>query len=317
MIMKISQSLLTVAACLLMPCAARANMSDATILAVNAALDAYESSPILVMASADAPSSSTTAAAENTAPAAAPVALEAATPAPAEEGTKTILGELFKEYNINPSGSVTLDYYNRYVWRGQYLDRDGVFQPGISLTAQNFTVGYWSNWDMRNTDALHSNESDYFVSYAYPMDNVTLTGGYTWYSFPGSGTSSKEYFISAGISTALSPVFTFAHDYEDGKDLGQGDGNYYSLGLSHSIDIEKQYGISLTLGTTLGYIDHQWINGRGWHFTPTAALNIPVTKSMTIAPTIGYNVPGGDLKDPNIGNQEKHVFGGVHTVINF
>jgi len=237
--------------------------------------------------------------------------------APAPEETGTLFGDLLKKYDIVPSGSVTLDYYSRYVWRGQYLDRDGVFQPGITLSAKGFSVGYWSNWDMVNDDPLNSDESDYFVSYAYTWDPVTITGGHTWYSFPGTSTSSKEFFVSLGVATWLSPVFTFYHDYEDGKDIGMGHGNYYSLALSHTLPIYKPYGISLTLGTTIGYIDHQWLNGKGFHFTPTAAINFPITKSLTISPTIGYNVTQGDLHDENIGNQENRVFGGVHSVVAF
>lgn len=246
-----------------------------------------------------------------------PAAVEAVAPA-AEEDPGTLFGDLLKKYEINPTGSVTLDYYNRYAWRGQYLDRDGVFQPGISMSASGFTVGYWSSWDMEGQDPLASNESDYYASYSYTYGPVTLTGGHTWYQFPGTSTSSKEYFVSAGLpGVLLSPVFTFYHDYEDGKDIGQGRGNYYSLALSHTLDIYKRYGISLTLGTTVGYIDHQWLNGRGYHITPTAALNIPVNKNFIVSPTIGYNITGADLKDTAIGNQESHSFGGVHSVITF
>ncbi len=232
-----------------------------------------------------------------------------------EEEPGTLFGDLLKKYDLAPSGSITLDYYDRYVWRGQYLDRDDVLQPGISMTAKGLTVGYWSSWDMANDDALMSDESDYFVSYAYSLGPVTLSAGHTWYSFPAGSTSSRDFFVSAAVSTILSPVFTFIHDYEDGN--AYGNGNYYSLGLSHTLDVYKPYGISLTLGTTVGYNDHQWLNGKGFHFTPTAALNVPVTKNMTISPNVGYNITQGDLKDPAIGNQERHIFGGVRSVVTF
>ncbi len=249
-------------------------------------------------------------------------AIPAPTPVQAageSEEPKTLLGDLFKEYDIAPSGSVTLDYYSRYVWRGQYLDRDSVLEPGISISAKGFTFGYWSNFDMENNDSLPSDESDFYASYSYTFDEkYTITGGHTWYDFPEYKTSSKEFFVSIAMAEFLSPTLSFYHDYEDGKDLNtDGSGNYYSLGLSHTFTLDKQYNIALALGATLGYVDGQWLSGTGWHFTPTAGLVIPLTKSFTITPNIGYNVPMGDLKDPAIGNQEKKVFGGVRSTVTF
>ena len=313
--MKISKLLLITAATLFIPCLAYANIPDDNQDEITKTLDMFDKSkPPVQLASASSDETSTV----ETSPIAVTPSSNAITPpATTEAETNTLFGNLLKKYDITPSGSVTLDYYSRYVWRGEYLDKDGVFEPGITLSAKGFSVGYWSNWDMVGSDPLNSNESDYFVSYAYTEGPLTITGGHTWYSFPGTSTSSKEYFVSAGLSTFLSPVFTFYHDYEDGKDLGKGHGNYYSLALSNTMDIYKPYGISLTLGTTIGYIDHQWINGRGFHFTPTMAINIPMTKSLTISPTIGYNITQGDLKDPAIGNQTDSAFGGVHSVVTF
>ncbi len=240
----------------------------------------------------------------------------ATTEIPAEETPKSIFGDELKSLGI--TGSVTMDYYNRYVWRGQYLDRDEVLQPGVSLSAKGFTVGYWGNWDLENSDALMSDESDYYVSYAYTFDKLTLTGGHTWYGFRETHTSSKEFFVSLGVAVPLSPVFSFYRDYEDGKDLNtDGSGNYYSLSLSQSIMIEKKYGISLELGSTFGYIDGQWLSGTGEHITPTAGIKIPLTSNVAIIPNVGYNVTFGDLKDPNIGNQEKKFFYGVKSSFTF
>ncbi len=304
---------------------ALAAVTGQTLLAANEALDAYESEAIEVT-----PVSASVAQEASPAAVAAPSATAAvAVEAPAEEETPTLLGGLLKEYNIEPTGSATMDYYTRYAWRGQYLDRDAVLQPGVSLSANGFTVGYWSSFDMENTfderygDFLSSDESDYYVSYAYTYDIYTLTVGHTWYDFPEYNTSSKEFFASIGMAGFLSPVFSVFHDYEDGKDYrlnsfdDAGKGNYYSLSLAHSIPLEKMYGMSVDLGTTFGYVDSQWINGKGWHFTPTASLGIPITKSFKVSPTIGYNIPMGDLKDPNDGNQERHVFGGVKSIATF
>jgi hypothetical protein len=242
----------------------------------------------------------------------------AVTPAAAPStDTPTLFGDLLKKYNVNPTGSVTLDAFSRYVWRGQYLDRRAVFEPGVSITANGLTVGYWSNWGVTSNDPINSGESDYYLSYAYTIGNLTLSAGHTWYGYPGTGTSSKEFYFSASYNCFLTPTIAVYHDYEDGRKFGKGDSDYFDLTLSQTWDLYKPYGITYTVGTTLGFIDHQWVNGTGWHFTPTLAVNVPITKSMTISPTVGYNFTGGALHDKNIGNYGDDVFGGVHTVVNF
>lgn len=237
----------------------------------------------------------------------------------ADEGPKTLLGDFLKEHDIQLSGSGTLDYYDKYVWRGQYLDTDGVLQPGVSMSVKGLTAGYWGSYDMENTDALTSDESDVYVSYTYTFEGIaSLTGGHTWYAFPEYGTSSKEFFATVAFPVLLSPSFSFYHDYEDGKDLNtDGTGNYYVLNLSYSLPLLKSQGISLELATAVGYVDGQWLSGTGWHITPTVGLKIPLTANMSVTPTIGYNAPLGDLEDPAIGNQPDRVFGGVKTVFAF
>jgi len=246
---------------------------------------------------------------------AAPAATAAA--APADSGTNTLFGDLLKKYNIAPTGSVSLDYFSRYVWRGQYLDRKSVFEPGVSITANGLTVGYWSNWDVTSNDPIDSGESDYYLSYAYTIDNITLSAGHTWYGYPGTGTSSKEFYFSAAWNVFLTPTIAVYHDYEDGRKFGKGDSDYFDLTLSQTEDLYKPYGITYTIGGTIGYVDHQWVDGTGWHFTPTLAINLPVNKNMTVSPTVGYNITTGALHDPNIGNFQDDIFGGVHTVVNF
>ncbi|MGE0269464.1 MAG: hypothetical protein AB7S78_13525 [Candidatus Omnitrophota bacterium] len=230
----------------------------------------------------------------------------------------TLFGSFLKDMGVEISGGATMDYYDRYVWRGQYLDRDSVLQPGISFSTLGFTVGYWGSFDMENGDSLTSDESDYYVSYGYTLDPVTVSVGHTWYDFPEYDGSSKEFFVSVAVDTLLSPTFSVFHDYEDGKDLNtDGDGNYYTLALSHSVPLCEKTGIALDLGLTFGYVDGQWLSGEGTHLTPTIGLNIPLTPNLTIIPTIGYNAPMGDLEDADIGNQEDKVFGGIKTAFAF
>ncbi len=284
---------------------------------VNSTLNALEmkgsAGPIVVLAKADT----------DTVTVVTPGAVEAETPVvaePAAPEAHTLFGDFVNEFNLKISGSTTVDAYSSYIWRGQSLDKDAVVQPGASLTVQDFTFGYWGNWDVENKDALSSDESDYYVSFAHAVtDYLTLGVGHTWYGFPEGHTSSKEYFLSASLPTTfLSPVFTYFHDYEDGQDLNtDGSGNYYSLGVSKSVPLGDKYGSSLELATTGGYVDGQWLSGKGSHVTPSVGVKLMLAPNVTVTPTVGYNFPMGDLKDENIGNQKNTFFSGVKTAYSF
>ncbi len=230
-----------------------------------------------------------------------------------------LLTDVFKKMDIKVSGTATLDYFSNYIWRGQVLDRDGVVQPGFMMMFNDLTVGYWGSWDVVNGDTLNSDESDYFVALNHTFMNLITAGvGHTWYSFPGTLTSSKEIYATLGVLTYLNPVFTYAHDYEDGKDLNSvGHGDYYSLALSYSLPLKDKYGSSLEFATTGGYVDGQWLSGKGWHVTPSLGLKLYLAQNITVTPTFGYNFPMKDLKDPAIGNQVNKFFSAVKTAYTF
>lgn len=233
--------------------------------------------------------------------------------------SKTLFGDFLKEKGIEITSSATLDFYDKYVWRGQYLDTDPVVQPGISFSSYGVTVGYWGSLPMGSTsDTLNSQESDYYISYSHTFEPVTISAGHTWYEFPGGSTSSKEFSVSLALATLLSPSVTFFHDYEDGKTLNTDkSGNYWAFSIAHSVPLLPEYDVSLELGATYGYIDGQWLSGQGSHLTPTLGVNLPLTSSITVTPTIGYNITMGDLEDKNIGNQESKFFGGVKSSFSF
>ncbi len=232
---------------------------------------------------------------------------------------KTLFGDYLKEKGIEITSGATLDFYDKYVWRGQYLDTDPVVQPGVSFSSYGVTVGYWGSLPMGSTsDTLNSSESDYYLSYSHTFDPVTISAGHTWYEFSGSNTSSKEFYVTLSAATFLNPSISFYHDYEDGKDLNtDGSGNYWALSVAQSVPLIKEYNVSLEFGATYGYIDGQWLSGQGSHLTPTLGVKLPLTANLSVTPTIGYNWTMGDLEDENIANQESKFFGGVKSSFTF
>lgn len=91
------------------------------------------------------------------------------------------------------SFDATLDFYSAYVWRGNVINDEPVWQPGatISYSAGDYgtlSVNVWQNWNV--TDNLDHkqfgglDESDYTVSYAVDVGPCSLEVGHIWYTFP-------------------------------------------------------------------------------------------------------------------------------------
>ena len=62
---------------------------------------------------------------------------------------------------------LTADFFGKYIWRGQNLSDDPVFQPGVSVGYGNFTAGVWGNMDLTNINGNSGDfsEMDYSIDY--------------------------------------------------------------------------------------------------------------------------------------------------------
>ncbi len=218
------------------------------------------------------------------------------------------------EYNIE--ATATIDVYNKYMWRGFTLDTDPVIQPGFNLSGYGITVSFWGSYDASQDDAAGSDEQDFTIDYTCEFEYASISAGHTYYAFPSADTYSKEWYIGGSLPVILSPSVTYYKDY--GKEAqGGGDGTYLNLAISHSITAFEEPEITLDLGASVGFNDKLFIAGKGGDITLTAGLTIPLTKSLTISPVVGYVSPFGDLKDVNDGNQKKRTYGGFSIGCSF
>jgi len=238
----------------------------------------------------------------------------------AQEGPKTLIGDFLGEKNINVDISATVDLYSKYIWRGMKLDNDFVIQPGFTIGAYGFELGVWSSFDVGADDGRASSEVDTSLMYTYDFEGLNLFGkdletfsvtvGHVYYDFPDAGTFSKEAILGFSYDTLLSPTLTWYHDYSR-ESQGGGKGDYLVLDLSHSLDLVPSYGITLDLGGHVGYNRKLFINGEGGDVALTGGLTIPLTKTLSMAPSINYSMPFGGVKDENDGSHENEFFWGV------
>jgi len=205
----------------------------------------------------------------------------------AEEQTSQSLSEKIEGWGIE--AGVATDVYGKYIWRGQTLVDDPVFQPGAYIAKDNFTASIWGNHTL--TDDKEWTEVDYALDYTTSLEFIrpeleiaSLSVGYIYYDFPNlpEGDDSQEIYAGIAVDTLLAPSFTVYHDYDEG------DGTYYEAGVSHSVPLDN---LSLNLSATVGYNDGQWAFDSSWSSALLGvSLTIPLTERVSLDPGVFYSV---------------------------
>ncbi len=130
---------------------------------------------------------------------------------------------------------VTLDYFSKYIWRGQEVTGDSVFQPGATLGFNNLTLGFWGNVDLTNINDsdYEFTETDWYVDYTADVpgsDWIDWSVGYIFYQFPHANDTS-EFYWGFAFDVLFQPYFTFYHDLDEASG-----GTYFNVGVSHGWD---------------------------------------------------------------------------------
>jgi hypothetical protein len=147
---------------------------------------------------------------------------------------------------------LTSDYFGKYIWRGQNLSDDPVFQPGLSISYANLTAAIWGNMDLRNINGNSGDfsEMDYSLDYSSTFAGIEGVGysvGVIYYDFPGTTTKdTTEVYWGLNFDLPLSPSITVYHD------LDEAEGSYVSLAFGHSIERIAELGPDIPVGMEIG-----------------------------------------------------------------
>ncbi len=150
-------------------------------------------------------------------------------------------------------------YFGKYIWRGQNLDDDPVFQPGLTASFNGFTAGIWGNLETTsiNRNSGEFTEIDYYIDYSADVQGVDILGysvGIITYDFPvnGSADDTTELYAGVSLDVPANPSVTFYRDVDEAKN-----GTYISVGLGHSFenvfDIAGETAVGVDIGATLGW----------------------------------------------------------------
>lgn len=214
---------------------------------------------------------------------------------------------------------VTADFFSKYIWRGQNLDDDYVFQPGISTSYGNLTASIWGNLELTNINGNSGDfsELDYSLDYSAAIPGIKGVGysiGVIYYDFPGTTIKdTTEFYWGLNFDLPLSPSITFYHDVDEAE------GTYASFGIGHSVERIAELGpdmpvgmeISASLGWGSGsYNKYYWGIDQSKLNDLSFSVSFPVEiAGWTFAPSLNYvTLLSDDIRDTDINRKESDYF---------
>lgn len=204
------------------------------------------------------------------------------------------------------SVNVDLPLLSAYVWRGQVLNDEAVFQPSITVAKDGFSLNVAENVNLTNISTEHApeaTETDLTFSYSTRIHSLAASIGWIEYLFsnqPVPGT--REVFVSAGLPDLPgSPTIAAYHDF---KEIN---GTYFvlSTGYSKTFDTDK---VTIGLSGSVGYGSAAY--NKGYFGIDSASFNdltlgltasIKAADNLTVTPIVQYVT----LLDSDIRNAAK------------
>lgn len=202
-----------------------------------------------------------------------------------------MVGVLFLVETRAQELSVSVDFVNRYVWRGVEYGSSPSIQPTIEFSKGIFTIGAWGAYATSSTEgAGYYAEADLYASLSFENG---LSIGITDYYYPGT---SWFEFEDETSSHALELNMGYA--------IGK-----FSLGGNYIFN-DSRYGAGAEGGDLyfeLGYASGPFSaflgGGDGWHTTDgsfqVCNMGIGAEKELKITDTFSIPLSGSVILNPN------------------
>lgn len=212
----------------------------------------------------------------------------------------------------------------KYIWRGQNIVDDHVFQPSATVGYKGLSVNVWGNRDLTdaNDQAGNFTEIDYTIDYSWDWKGVGFSTGAIYYDFPhSSAPETVEVYGSAAFDAPLSPSVTLYWDVDEA------DGAYASFGLGHTFaDLWRPgrgVSMSLDVGASLGFASANWNN---FYFGVdksaftdgllTVAFPFQIGERWSVTPALNYSaLLDDDIRDTS--SDQSNFWGGVTLSYSF
>ncbi|MFC1652206.1 hypothetical protein ACFL3F_00660 [Planctomycetota bacterium] len=214
----------------------------------------------------------------------------------------------------------SVDFFDKYVWRGQELGHMGVLQPGATIGKNGFSANVWGNVPVTSNDPAgrgwNVNELDLTLDYSGTAGITNYSAGWILYTFPTPASATtipttQELYAAFDWDVFLSPAIAFYYDVKEVH------GWYINLGSGYSFDLSEE--VALDLGAALGWGDSSynnayWTAGTGSGFNDLAlSAGLPTALGpVTVTPSLSYiTLVDGSVRSNNgfSGKSEYWVLG--------
>jgi hypothetical protein len=221
--------------------------------------------------------------------------------------------------------AVTMDatFLSAYMWRGQALNDEAVFQPAVTITKGIFMASVWGNYNLTDRvtgETADFSEVDVTLSLAGKFGPVGATAGLIEYVFPNQTAAGAAVQGTREVFLTLScPGWVVVPSVSVYRDVDEVDGTYATAGLSWTTAVGAK--MALTVSGSIGYGDKDY---NGIYFgLEDAALNDAnvglslawkVSDTITVVPSVQYTtLADTDIKDSAAGiyRDDSLVIGGV------
>jgi hypothetical protein len=233
----------------------------------------------------------------------------------------------FKDCSVFAEESIDFelraDYFGKYIWRGQNISDDPVFQPSISACYKGLTVSIWGNLELTNINGNSGDfsEVDYSLDYsaALPgMEGVGYSVGLIYYDFPGTMTKdTTEVYWGFNFNLPANPSITVYHDVDEAE------GTYVSFAIGHSVEKVAELVPDVPVGMEVGagfgwgsasYNKYYWGTNQSKMNDLTLSASLPMEiGGWTVAPSLNYvTLLSDDIRDTDAyGTDSDFFFAGV------
>ena len=218
----------------------------------------------------------------------------------------------------------SVDILSTYVWRGQNLGgNEGVVQPSIGISGENFSVNLWANYD---EELGESNETDLTIGYSRGMEGYSIDVGFIYYGLDGAN-DTKEIYAGVSMDMAFSPSVTYYYDIDEGS------GGFAVIALGHSLEVNDKVGLDLGVSVGVNFdneIMQTDVDGDGdmdafddlYNAEISAALSYALADGITISPKIAYTFAASSDADDtleliNSNGDSDVIYGGVGIAVSF
>jgi len=195
---------------------------------------------------------------------------------------------------------ISADFFEKYVWRGQHLVDDWVFQPGVSVGYGGLTASFWGNMDLTNENTANGefSEIDLTLDYSASIPGIDILGysvGLIHYDFPvnGSADDTSELYAGLSLNIPASPSVTFYYDVDEVKE-----GTYISFGVGHGFENVFELGsdtpVGVDLSASIGWANSDY-NKVYWGAKPDGSAIGGAMNDLVLTLAFPFQLAGFDV----------------------